>query len=104
MLISLSFLVLLSGCSSATKIDKAEPEITVTSQEVLDQYGFPNKVQKYLNVEVWTYIDSNSSGIEKCQFFFKKNNQAGPAKCKITRREPTSLKNGSGSRKIVFNY
>ena len=46
--LAFSFLVLFSGCASQVKMEKAETEISVTTQEVLDQYGFPAKTQKYL--------------------------------------------------------
>lgn len=104
LLSSLGFLVLLSGCAGATRIEKTEIEMTMTTQEVLEQHGFPVKVQKYLNLEVWTYLQTNSSGTEKCLFYFRKNKQAGLAKCIITNREPANAKGGFGPRKVVFNY
>ena len=49
-------------------------------------------------------VASLRTGTDKCLFYFRKNKQAGLAKCTITNREPANAKGGFGPRKVVFNY
>lgn len=103
-IITLSLLILISGCANAVKTEKARNDLKVTTEDVLHQFGYPLKVQKYMNFEIWIYEDMTLSGTERCVYYFNKKNESGPAKCSmITRREPARLKT-NGSRKVVINY
>jgi hypothetical protein len=46
--------------------------------DVLEKYGAPEKVQKVLKYEVWSYNIENS---QQCQLFFEKQALSQPVKC-----------------------
>lgn len=105
LLIFIGFVILMSGCKSVSKVQTTD--LGITAEQVLDQYGAPENIQKILEYEVWSYEDSNSfrngERTDECQFFFKKNKLSRPVKCSTTRREPANKK-GTSSRKFVINY
>ncbi len=66
-----------SSCASISGISN-EVNVGANAEEVLSKYGAPEKVQKVLTYEVWSYY---VEGSQQCQLFFQKKTLSQPVKC-----------------------